>query len=366
MAEKGSLAKQRGAPVSVNGVVKRFGAFTAVDNVSLDIRAGEFLSLLGPSGSGKTTLLLMIAGFETPTEGTIDIGGRRVDQLNPEKRNVGMVFQNYALFPHMTIEQNVAFPLRMRRMPYQDIEPRVRDVLELVHLSEQAKKYPLQLSGGQQQRVALARALVYEPSVLLMDEPLGALDRRLRAMVQLELIELHHSVEATIIYVTHDQEEALAMSDRIAVLNSGRILQVGTPKEVYENPTDPFVADFVGDSTLLPGEVRTVDSYSCSVAVGEGLIVRGRATAGLKVGAQVHLMIRPEKATISSEQQGASLAGVLTEVQYLGSSTRYRVQLDAGPTILGCAYNCASQESHEIGERVFVAWHPEDVIALRS
>ncbi|MBV7328193.1 ABC transporter ATP-binding protein [Chloroflexi bacterium TSY] len=359
-----------GAAVRLNNVVKRFGTFTAVDGVSLEIQSGEFLTLLGPSGSGKTTMLSMIAGFETPTEGTIEIGNQRVERLSPEKRNVGMVFQNYALFPHMTVAQNVAFPLRMRGFSRQDIEPKVRSALELVRLPEQAAKYPSQLSGGQQQRVALARALVYEPSVLLMDEPLGALDRRLREIVQLELIELHQSVEATIIYVTHDQEEALTMSDRIAIMNAGHILQVGTPREIYDQPVDTFVADFVGDSTILTGRVQAVNGAVCAIELGDGLTITSHAEGWVQAGADVQLLIRPEKATLSQGNQNHTTAsapgGTLVHALYLGESTRYRVQLDSGHEVLVRAHNRADQSIYRVGDRVFVTWQPADAIILRS
>ena len=350
--------------VHLNNVVKRFGAFTAVDRVSLEIHAGEFLTLLGPSGSGKTTILNMIAGFETPTTGTIRIGNRRVENISPDQRNVGMVFQNYALFPHMTVAQNVAFPLRMRGLSHREIESRVLRALELVRLPEQAEKHPSQLSGGQQQRVALARAIVYQPTVLLMDEPLGALDRRLREIVQLELIELHRSVEITILYVTHDQEEALTLSDRVAVLNSGRILQVGTPGEIYDHPADAFVADFVGDSTILSGKVQKVSASLCSIEIGDGLSVKGRATSGVTVGGEGRLIVRPEKVILTTEGPDHTPSGIIVHALYLGDSTRYRVQLDGGPSLLVCAYNRSDQPLYRIGERVFVTWQPEDAVVL--
>ena len=355
---------QGGRSIRLSNLAKRFGSFTAVDRISLEIHAGEWVTLLGPSGSGKTTILSMIAGFETPSTGTIKIGEQRVDNLSPDQRNVGMVFQDYALFPHMTIAQNVAFPLRMRGFPHREIEPKVGKVLGLVRLPDQAEKYPSQLSGGQQQRAALARALVYEPSVLLMDEPLGALDRRLRATVQLELMELHRSVEVTILYVTHDQEEALTMSDRVGVLHAGRILQVGTPREIYDHPADAFVADFVGDSTVLSGKVRQVNASLCSIEIAGGLLVKGRATSGVTPGGDGRLIVRPEKITLDTQGAESVPSGIIVHTLYLGDATRYRVQLDDGSSLLARAYNRADQPLYRVGERVFISWQPEDAIVL--
>ena len=306
----------------------------------------------------------MIAGLEEPTAGAIEIGNRRVDSLSPDRRNVGMVFQNYALFPHMTVAQNTAFPLRMRGLAREEIESKVLRALERVRLREQEAKYPSQLSGGQQQRVALARALVYEPSVLLMDEPLGALDRRLREVVQMELIELHQSVEVTILYVTHDQEEALTLSDRVAVLNAGRILQTGTPREIYDHPADPFVADFVGDSTVLSGRIQQVNDALCTIEIAEGLLVKGRATSGVAPNAKGRLMVRPEKVILTKEESDQARSGTITQVLYLGDSTRYRVELDPGLSLLVCAHNRAGQPLHRVGDRVSVTWQPEDAIVL--
>lgn len=359
--EKAAL---RGASVRLINVMKRFGAFTAVDHVSLDVRAGEFLTLLGPSGSGKTTILSMIAGIEDLTEGAIEVGGRRVDMLSPDKRNVGMVFQNYALFPHMTVAQNVAFPLRVRGLSGREIDSRVQAVLELVRLPDQASKYPWQLSGGQQQRIAVARALIYDPIVLLMDEPLGALDRRLREIVQLELIELHRSISATIVYVTHDQDEALRMSDRIVILRDGKMVQVGTPRQIYDEPADAFVADFVGESTSLSGRVRHVNASACCVEIGDGLTVRARVVGQVDCGAEIRLVVRPEKVNLSGTSQDGWLPALVADVLYLGDSTRYRVQLDGGPLLVVRSYNRADQSSYSVGDRVFVRWEPEDAAVL--
>ncbi|MEA2529624.1 MAG: putative spermidine/putrescine transport system ATP-binding protein [Thermomicrobiales bacterium] len=360
------LVAPRGASVRLDDVVKQFDAFTAVDHVSLEIEAGEFLTLLGPSGSGKTTLLAMIAGFETPTSGAIAIGGTRVDRLSPDKRNVGMVFQNYALFPHMTVAQNVAFPLRMRGWKGREIEPKVRAALGLVQLEDQAAKLPTQLSGGQQQRVALARALVYEPPVWLMDEPLGALDRRLREIVKIELVDLHRTIATTIVYVTHDQDEALTMSDRIAVMRSGKIVQVGTPRQIYEHPTDAFVAEFVGESTMLPGRVARVEAGRCDVTLEGGAVVAAQSPHDLAHDVEVRLLVRPEKIRLRSANGNvAGILGAVTDTIYLGDSTRYRVEIPGGHAVLVRSYNRADLPTYRPGDRVGVEWDAADAMVLR-
>jgi putative spermidine/putrescine transport system ATP-binding protein len=358
-----SKLSPHGDPVRLDRVVKRFGEFTAVDQVSLDVEAGQFLTLLGPSGSGKTTILSLIAGFETPTAGTVTIGERRVDMLSPEKRGVGLVFQNYALFPHMTVAQNVGFPLRMRGMSGREIEPRVMAALDLVQLADQAPKMPSQLSGGQQQRVALARALVYEPTVLLMDEPLGALDRRLREVVKLELVALHRTIATTIIYVTHDQDEALTMSDRIAVMRAGKIVQIGTPREIYEHPVDDFVAEFVGESTLLPGRLTERDGQTATIALASGAVVAAQAPRGVTSGADVRLLLRPEKIRLLPPGEG-QLDGRVTDTIYLGDSTRYQVDLGQGLSLFARGHNRADLPDFRPGDRVSVGWDASDAIVL--
>jgi putative spermidine/putrescine transport system ATP-binding protein len=352
-----------GEAVRLDRVVKQFGGFTAVDEVSLNVQAGQFLTLLGPSGSGKTTILSLIAGFETPTSGTVSIGERRVDMLSPEKRGVGLVFQNYALFPHMTVAQNVGFPLRMRGLSGREIDPRVRAALDLVQLADQAPKMPSQLSGGQQQRVALARALVYEPTVLLMDEPLGALDRRLREVVKLELVALHRTIATTIIYVTHDQDEALTMSDQIAVMRAGKIVQIGTPREIYEHPVDDFVAEFVGESTLLPGRLGQLDGQNSTVALDSGAIVEAQAPRGITTGSDVRLLLRPEKIRLLPPGQGW-LDGMIADAIYLGDSTRYQLDLGNGLGLFVRGHNRADLPGFRPGDRVSVGWDPADAIVL--
>ena len=282
-----------GLQVSIRNVRRDYGAVVAVDDVSLDINAGEFVSLLGPSGSGKTTLLMMLAGFEQPQSGSITIGGRDVTRVPPNKRDIAMVFQKYALFPHMTVAENIAFPLSMRNVDRSERARKVDAALEMVKLQGYGTRKPSELSGGQQQRVALARAIVFEPPVILMDEPLGALDKKLRQHMQIELKQLQRRLGATVIYVTHDQEEALTMSDRVAVLNHGRLMQYGPPRELYDHPADAFVADFLGEMNFIEGVVTEVGVGSCNVA-SAGSAVSAPSIAGLGKGSAVRLAIRPE------------------------------------------------------------------------
>ena len=306
-----------GTAVRLDAVVKRFGDFTAVDGVDLDVREGEFFSMLGPSGSGKTTCLRMIAGFEQPTEGRILLGGADVSGLAPYQRDVNTVFQDYALFPHMTVIENVEYGLRVKKVPRDERRGRAAEALSMVRLEQFGDRKPGQLSGGQRQRVALARALVNRPKVLLLDEPLGALDLKLRQQMQIELKDIQQDVGLTFIYVTHDQEEALTMSDRLAVFNLGRIEQIGTPAEVYEQPSTGFVAGFVGVSNVLDSEV-----------------------ARQIIGDANPYTIRPEKIHLELEPRGPVAAdqcaaeGSVTKVVYLGAVTRYEVALDAGGVLV--------------------------------
>ncbi len=312
-----------------NGVV-------AVDRVSLQIYQGEFFSLLGPSGCGKTTTLRMIAGFEHPSAGEVFIEGRRMGHTPPFRRNVNTVFQNYALFPHMTVFDNVAFGLRMKRIPRDEIARRVREALHLVRLSGMEERYPRQLSGGQQQRVALARALVNRPRVLLLDEPLGALDLKLRKEMQLELKHLQMTVGITFIYVTHDQEEALTMSDRIAVMNAGRVLQVGTPMEIYERPASRFVADFIGESNFLRGTIQAAHPSAATVLLADRFPVEVPADRQLTVGQEVTVAVRPEKVRlvpVEAPEANGLLQGRIEEVIYIGTDTFYVVRVSDDTTI---------------------------------
>lgn len=315
-----------GASVSLRNVRKTYGPVVAIDDVSLDIGAGEFLAMLGPSGSGKSTILMSIAGFEHPQGGEILLGGQPILRLPPHRRGIGTVFQRYALFPHMTVAENVAYPLRRRGFSRADVESEVNRALELVNLGTYQSRYPAQLSGGQQQRVAVARALVFRPPLLLMDEPLGALDRKLRQQMQLELKLLHKELGTTIVMVTHDQEEALSMADRIALLNSGALQQVGTPAELYEAPRTAFVAGFIGETNLLPVEIA--ERRDATVLVKVECMphpIALRADQCLAPGQWGLLAVRPEGLTVSSTGDG--LAGRVIESAYGGSHTQMLIDV---------------------------------------
>jgi len=321
--------------VELRNVSKRFPGpsgeiVTAVNNVTLQIRDGEFFSMLGPSGCGKTTSLRMIAGFELPTAGEVFIHDRPMGQTPPYQRPVNTVFQNYALFPHMTIGENVAFGPEMKNVAKADIAPRVRQALEMVRLPGYEKRKPKQMSGGQQQRVALARALVNRPEVLLLDEPLGALDLKLRKEMQLELKTLQREVGITFIYVTHDQEEALTMSDRIAVMSGGVVLQVGHAGDIYERPNCKFVADFIGETNFIEGTVREQQGRAVSVETSGGLLVRAEAEAALTVGQKVFVAIRPEKMQLGPREAANIFLGRVEDVVYIGTDTHYGVRLAGG------------------------------------
>ncbi|MEI9406383.1 ABC transporter ATP-binding protein [Mesorhizobium argentiipisi] len=326
-----------GASVSVRGLGKRYGAVRAVEGVDIEVRPGEFLSLLGPSGSGKTTLLMMIAGFEVPTEGSIRIGDRDVTYVAPNWRNIGMVFQRYALFPHMTVADNVAFPLRMRKVAKAEIARRVADALALVQLQDCGKRLPSELSGGQQQRVAVARALVFEPPVLLMDEPLGALDKKLREQMQIEIKRLQQRLGVTVIYVTHDQEEALTMSDRIAVMRNGSLEQIGSPTELYDSPATPFVADFVGKTNFLEAVCHSCNGTGLEFGLGQsGFIYLKECPPALATppepGEKMRLAVRPEAIRMvpPGDSDNRPLNGVVEAVIFVGSFRTYLVRLTGG------------------------------------
>jgi spermidine/putrescine transport system ATP-binding protein len=342
--------------------------FLAVDNINLQIFDKEFFSLLGPSGCGKTTTLRMIAGFEMPTAGEINIHGEPMQNRLPFHRPVNTVFQNYALFPHMTVAQNVAFGLEMENLSKQIIRDRVSEILKLVQLTDVEKRYPRQLSGGQQQRVALARALVKRPSVLLLDEPLGALDLKLRKEMQLELKKIQRILGITFIYVTHDQDEALTMSDRIAVMDGGKLQQVGTPVEIYEYPQTRFVAEFIGDSNFLSGRVVSKQSGKITVLVDQQLPVLVTTTEDLPAGKVVTLVLRPEKVAIYPADYAAenTWLGTVTEVVYIGTDTRYTVGLTAKSSIAIRRQNLHRDDlqRHRVGDRVQVAVPPESICIL--
>ncbi len=356
-------APRQGTQIRLSGVTKDYGlAAPAVDAVSLTIQPGEFMTLLGPSGSGKTTTLNLIAGFETLTSGTIALDGADVGTLPPHKRNLGMLFQNYALFPHMTVAQNVAYPLRERRVPKAEIARRVAEVLELVQLPGRDQNYPAQLSGGQQQRVALARAIVFDPAALLLDEPLGALDRNLRGALQMEIRRIHREVGSTFVFVTHDQEEAMNLSDRIALFNSGHIEQVGTPEELYRRPDTLFTARFLGDSNVFDLGGSPVGAKA---SWGDSTWTIDPATIAGHPGVRSHgaVVVRPEDVQISRDLQtvpaGANaVRATVRDLEYMGS---YRtVMLDVGRARqLGRARIDALDAAFAVGDEVTAWWKPE-------
>ena len=335
----------------------------AVDHMYLDIPHGEFFSFLGPSGCGKTTTLRMIAGFEMPSEGQIVIRGEPMGHIPAFKRPVNTVFQSYALWPHMTVFQNVAFGLEMAKVPAEEIKTRVAEALELVQLEGFDSRKPDQLSGGQQQRVALARALVQKPAVLLLDEPLGALDLKLRKQMQLELKHMQEQVGITFIYVTHDQEEALTMSDRIAVMHKGRIHQLGGPQEIYERPATRYVADFIGETNFLEGKVAAIQGEWTEVNIGETFLLHAPTIDGITNGQEVTIALRPEKLTVQSEVEPNlhCISGIVEEVVYIGTDTRYIVNLIGNQRVVSRMQNLSSSKQirhYPPGSEVIVGWEP--------
>ncbi|GIU98674.1 MAG: polyamine-transporting ATPase [Actinomycetota bacterium] len=357
--------------VRLDRVTKEFGEVVAVDDISLDIPEGEFFSLLGPSGCGKTTTLRMIGGFEEPTRGTIYLKGRDVTDLPPYKRDVNTVFQSYALFPHLNVYENIAFGLRRRKVPKDEIDRRVKEVMKLVDLVGFEKRRPSQMSGGQQQRVALARALVNQPKVLLLDEPLGALDLKLRKQMQLELKRIQSEVGITFIYVTHDQEEAMTMSDRLAVMRAGRIEQIGPPEEVYENPQTEFVASFLGASNLLEGELKeSANGVATVLATGGTVIHLPADRAPFRVGTRVKVGVRPEKVHIAVDDGTEppagfnSVVGILRMSTYIGVSHQYKVEGPGGHTLTVWVQNLGDTPPPHPGDRVRLSWRWEHTFAV--
>jgi spermidine/putrescine transport system ATP-binding protein len=354
--------------IELSGVVKEFQArgevVTAVAGVDLDIREGEFFSLLGPSGCGKTTTMRMIAGFEEPTQGVIRLHGQDVTNVSPNKRDVNMVFQSYALFPHMNVYENVAFGLRRKAVAKPEITRRVGEMLDIVDMAGRSERRPRELSGGQQQRVALARALVNNPRALLLDEPLGALDLKLRQAMQVELKRIQREVGITFVYVTHDQGEALTMSDRIAVMNDGSIEHLGTPREIYEHPRTRFVAGFIGTSNLLTGTVTRLDGDHAVIRISpdEQIIVPVQDRA-VSEGSRLELTVRPEKIDLTTERpagEGCALRGTVTEVVYLGTSTNFSVTTSAGADVVVFQQNSASAgDVAARGDSVWLSWNPQ-------
>ncbi len=373
-----------GAPgrplLRIDSVVKTFGTFPAVNGVSLDIGAGEFFALLGPSGCGKTTLLRMLAGFEAPDEGHILLAGKDIAQALPHQRPINMMFQNYALFPHLSVRDNIAFGLKRAGMARADIATRVAEMLALVKLEGLEKRKPDQLSGGQRQRVALARSLARRPQVLLLDEPLAALDKKLRESTQGELMELQRRLGMTFIVVTHDQEEAMTMADRIGVMDAGRLVQVATPRELYEAPRSRWIAQFVGDINLFDGELQAHDGHRLTIATREAgplVVSEPREAIGKSnlANSNLAVAIRPEKVKLSRSAPAGDtghapavnrLEGVVTEVCYLGGTTTYKVKLDAGGSLQSSMANTArtDADAYGMGQRVTAWFAPEDCLVL--
>ena len=352
-----------GASITMRGLTKRYGPVTAVDAIDLDARPGEFLTLLGPSGSGKTTTLNMIAGFVDVTEGELRIDEREMTNLPPYKRNIGMVFQHYALFPHMTVEENIEYPLRQRSIAKAERHTMVAQALETVGLGDLGRRRPKELSGGQQQRVALARAMVYSPRVLLMDEPLGALDKKLRDSLQLEIKRIHAELGTTFVYVTHDQDEALVLSDRIAVFNDGRIEQIGTPTELYEYPDSLFVAQFLGESSLFHGIVhggKEVDANGHRLAASRGEQPNGTPVA---------VVVRPERIRIEPDgprpDSNNAVPGRILQHIYFGNSRKVEVRLDDDTTVL-VRESAGALSPGNADDRVWLTFHPNDAAILAT
>jgi spermidine/putrescine ABC transporter ATP-binding subunit len=360
--EAGSVeadAKAQQTALSLAGISKSYGPVTALRSADLNVRAGELLTLLGPSGSGKTTLLKVVAGFEWPDAGTVRLGGRDITGLSPNKRSIGMVFQNYALFPHMPVADNIAFPLQIRRLPKAQVRERVAAVLSLVGLEGLGARLPRELSGGQQQRVAFARAVVFNPGLLLLDEPFGALDRKLREQMQLEVRRLQQRLGITTIFVTHDQEEALVISDRIAVMNDGVIEQLGDPRDIYASPVNRFVADFIGESNLL--HARVDDRGHALLDCGVTVPLPSSQPAGKEIG----LLVRPERPELVPEAAAdTGFAGAVDEVVYLGNTLKYFIRLDHGFTLL-VRRPFGQPPVFAVGARVRASWTPADVHVVR-
>jgi putative spermidine/putrescine transport system ATP-binding protein len=348
--------------LDLEGIERSFGTIRAVKNIDISVKAGEFLTLLGPSGCGKTTLLKMVAGFDFPSRGRIVLGGEDVTGKPPARRNIGMVFQNYALFPHMSVAKNIAFPLEMRKVSRAEIDKRVADALNAVALPQMGERLPRQLSGGQQQRIALARAIVFNPGLLLLDEPFGALDRKLREHMHLEVKHLHERLGLTMLFVTHDQEEALLLSDRIAVMLDGEIIQVGTPAEIYGRPLNKFVASFVGESNLLEG----VYLGGGEVALTSGQVIAVATTEGEPEGA-VSVLIRPEALRFLTPEEIADNRFEVTVVEklYLGQSTKFRLALNDGAELLVRSSAGRTRPDPQAGERVVVGCDRADARCVR-
>ena len=358
--------------IQIENVTKKFGDFTAIDHLNLDIYKNEFFSLLGPSGCGKTTLLRMLAGFEKVSEGRILLDGEDISEIPPHLRPINMMFQSYALFPHMTVEKNIAFGLKQDNLPANEINQRVEEMLELVELSDFAKRKPNQLSGGQSQRVALARSLAKRPKLLLLDEPLGALDKRLREQTQFELMDIQEKLEVTFVIVTHDQEEAMTVSSRIGVMDSGNLIQVATPTEIYEAPVNKDVADFIGDVNILRGIYKGQNDVGTQLHSDDSdSIVFATQEVGASTGDEMWFAIRPEKLEISKKKpknQHNILKGSIEDIAYGGSFSTYHVRLDSGRILKAIRANRVRTEEHHLTweDEVYLHWEPHSAVVLLS
>jgi len=358
--------------IEIRGVTKKFGDFTAIDNLSLNIYKNEFFSLLGPSGCGKTTLLRMLAGFEKPTLGSIYLDGEEISNIPPHLRPINMMFQSYALFPHMNVEKNIAFGLKQDKLPKEEISQRVEEMLELVELSAFATRKPSQLSGGQRQRVALARSLAKRPKLLLLDEPLGALDKRLREQTQFELMDIQEKLGVTFIIVTHDQEEAMTVSSRIGLMNSGQLSQVATPTEIYEAPVNKEVAGFIGDVNFLEGVYDDTDDTGTRLSCKDAdTIVYATQKTDAIVGQNLWFAIRPEKMEISKSKPDSNnnlLKGTIEDISYVGSISTYHVRLASGKILIACRANRERSAEHQLTweDEVYLHWLPHSAVVLAS
>ena len=341
------------------------GKVLVVKNLNLNISKGEFVTMLGPSGSGKTTTLMMLAGFETPTNGEIYLQTKPISKIPPYERQIGMVFQNYALFPHMTVQENLSFPLEVRKISKTDIQDKVKKALDMVELGDFGTRFPAQLSGGQQQRVALSRALVFEPRLVLMDEPLGALDKNLREQMQYEIKHIHERIEITVVYVTHDQSEALTMSNRIAVFDDGVVQQLSTPDILYEKPENSFVAQFIGENNRMTGTVKQIDNEFCSVDLDGGGSVQALKVNVNEVGDKTQLSVRPERVSIKSNQDQSinKFTGNVKELIYLGDHIRARLDVCGNDEFIVKIPNEGNLDLQE-GSKITVSWDPKDIRAL--
>ncbi|MGG2140191.1 ABC transporter ATP-binding protein [Symbiopectobacterium sp. RP] len=359
-----SSRRQPGAALRLEGLTRRYEQAAVVDNLDLAIAPSEFVTLLGASGSGKTTMLMMVAGFTEPSQGRVLINDQDITHLPPAKRDLGVVFQHYTLFPHLSVADNLAFPLEMRGVARRDIKQKVADALALIQLDDKGHRLPRELSGGQQQRVALTRALIFSPAALLMDEPLGALDKKLREHMQLEIKRLHVTSGSTVVFVTHDQEEALTLSDRIAVMQQGRIAQIDTPHDLYTKPKNRWVAEFIGQSNFIDGQISAIQQHGYDVRLSSGETVCGKGVAHLRVGESVFAVLRPEHIHIGLPGDTSAhlpLSATIAEMLYLGHTLKLTLVLSDGATLLAQLQNSALEGTLRPGASVRIGWATESL-----